>query len=176
MEKVINGSHRRKHIIEMLKQSEGPLSGTILGKENEVSRQVIVQDIALLRATNKKILSTNKGYILFRDDTKEKAKRIVCVLHKDTDILREFECIVDCGAKVLDVVVEHEIYGQVSADLLIQNRQDAISFVEQMKQCKSKALSCLTNGVHYHTIEADDEIMLDRAEASLKEAGFLVNE
>ena len=173
---MLTGEERRRELIRVLEQSSKAVSGTDLAKQFDVSRQVIVQDIALLRATNKKILSTNKGYILFRDDTKEKAKRIVCVLHKDTDILREFECIVDCGAKVLDVVVEHEIYGQVSADLLSQNRQDAISFVEQMKQCKSKALSCLTNGVHYHTIEADDEIMLDRAEASLKEAGFLVNE
>ena len=173
---MLTGEERRRELIRVLEQSSKAVSGTDLAKQFDVSRQVIVQDIALLRATNKKILSTNKGYIFFRDDTKEKAKRIVCVLHKDTDILREFECIVDCGAKVLDVVVEHEIYGQVSADLLIQNRQDAISFVEQMKQCKSKALSCLTNGVHYHTIEADDEIMLDRAEASLKEAGFLINE
>ena len=173
---MLTGEERRRELIRVLEQSSKAVSGTDLAKQFDVSRQVIVQDIALLRATNKKILSTNKGYILFRDDTKEKAKRIVCVLHKDTDILREFECIVDCGAKVLDVVVEHEIYGQVSADLLIQNRQDAISFVEQMKQCKSKALSCLTDGVHYHTIEADDEIMLDRAEASLKKAGFLINE
>ena len=173
---MLTGEERRRELIRVLEQSSKAVSGTDLAKQFDVSRQVIVQDIALLRATNKKILSTNKGYILVRDDTKEKSKRIVCVLHKDSDILREFECIVDCGAKVLDVVVEHEIYGQVSADLLIQNRQDAISFVEQMKQCKSKALSCLTNGVHYHTIEADDEIMLDRAEASLKEAGFLVNE
>ena len=173
---MLTGEERRRELIRVLEQSSKAVSGTDLAKQIDVSRHVIVQDIALLRATNKKILSTNKGYILFRDDTKEKAKRIVCVLHKDTDILREFECIVDCGAKVLDVVVEHEIYGQVSADLLIQNRQDAISFVEQMKQCKSKALSCLTDGVHYHTIEADDEIMLDRAEASLKEAGFLINE
>ena len=134
-----------------------------------------MQDIALLRATNKKILSTNKGYILFRDDEKTKAKRIVCVLHKDTDILKEFECIVDCGAKVLDVVVEHEIYGQVSVDLLIQNRQDALSFVEQLRNCKSKSLSCLTDGVHYHTLEADSEAMLDCAEAALKEAGFLLS-
>lgn len=170
---MLTGEERRKELIRVLEQSNKAVSGTDLAKQFEVSRQVIVQDIALLRATNKKILSTNKGYILFRDDEKTKAKRIVCVLHKDTDILKEFECIVDCGAKVLDVVVEHEIYGQVSVDLLIQNRQDALSFVEQLRNCKSKSLSCLTDGVHYHTLEADSEAMLDCAEAALKEAGFL---
>ncbi|MBQ9969418.1 MAG: transcription repressor NadR [Oscillospiraceae bacterium] len=172
---MLTGEERRKELIRVLEQSNKAVSGTDLAKQFEVSRQVIVQDIALLRATNKKILSTNKGYILFRDDEKTKAKRIVCVLHKDTDILKEFECIVDCGAKVLDVVVEHEIYGQVSVDLLIQNRQDALSFVEQLRNCKSKSLSCLTDGVHYHTLEADSEAMLDCAEAALKEAGFLLS-
>lgn len=172
---MLTGEERRKELIRVLEQSNKAVSGTDLAKQFEVSRQVIVQDIALLRATNKKILSTNKGYILFRDDEKTKAKRIVCVLHKDTDILKEFECIVDCGAKVLDVVVEHEIYGQVSVDLLIQNRQDALSFVEQLRNCKSKSLSCLTDGVHYHTLEADSEAMLDSAEAALKEAGFLLS-
>ena len=172
---MLTGEERRKELIRVLEQSNKAVSGTDLAKQFEVSRQGIVQDIALLRATNKKILSTNKGYILFRDDEKTKAKRIVCVLHKDTDILKEFECIVDCGAKVLDVVVEHEIYGQVSVDLLIQNRQDALSFVEQLRNCKSKSLSCLTDGVHYHTLEADSEAMLDCAEAALKEAGFLLS-
>lgn len=172
---MLTGEERRRELIHVLEQCKRAVSGTDLAKQFDVSRQVIVQDIALLRATNKKILSTNKGYILFREDSKEKAKRIVCVSHKDTDIMKEFECIVDYGAKLLDVVVEHELYGQVSVDLLIQNRQDAINFVEQLKNCKSRSLSCLTDGVHYHTLEADSEEMLDRAEAALKQAGFLLN-
>ncbi len=172
---MLTGEERRKELIHVLEICDKAVSGTDLAKQFDVSRQVIVQDIALLRATNKKILSTNKGYILFREEEKTKAKRIVCVTHKDTEILKEFECIVDCGAKVLDVVVEHEIYGQVSVDLLIQNRQDALNFVEQLKNCKSKSLSCLTDGVHYHTLEADSETMLDNAEAALKNAGFLLN-
>ena len=133
-----------------------------------------MQDIALLRATNKKILSTNKGYILFRDDEKTKAKRIVCVLHKDTDILKEFECIVDCGAKVLDVVVEHEIYGQISVELVIRSMEDAEKFVGQLEKCQSKSLNILTGGVHYHTIEAPSVRVLDAVERALDEAGYLV--
>lgn len=173
---MLTGEERRKELVKVLEHSSKAVSGTDLAKQFEVSRQVIVQDIALLRATNKKILSTNKGYLLFREEKTEKAKRIVCVCHSDADILTEFECIVDCGARVLDVVVEHELYGQVSVDLLIQNRQDALAFVEQMKQCKSRALSCLTDGLHYHTIEAETEQMLDNAEAALKKAGILIEE
>lgn len=171
---MLTGEERRKELVTVLEHSSKTVSGTDLAKQFEVSRQVIVQDIALLRATNKKILSTNKGYLLFREEKMDKAKRIICVSHDDKDILKEFECIVDCGAKVLDVVVEHEIYGQVSVDLLIQNRQDAVAFVEQMKHCKSRALSCLTDGVHYHTIEAETEQMLDNAEAALRKAGILM--
>ena len=88
--------------------------------------------------------------------------------------MKEFQCIVDYGAKVLDVVVEHDLYGQISVDLLIQSRQDALNFVEQLKHCQSKSLSLLTEGIHYHTVEADSEAILDSVEAALKEAGILI--
>ena len=172
---MLTGEERRKQLVAVLEKSTKAVSGTDLAKQFEVSRQVIVQDIALLRATNKNILSTNKGYILFREDGKaKKAKRIVRVCHKDEEIMQEFQCIVDYGAKVLDVVVEHDIYGQISVDLLIQSRQDAASFVEQLKNCQSKSLNILTDGVHYHTIEADSEDILDLVENALTNAGFMV--
>jgi len=172
---VLTGEERRKQLIATLSQNEKAISGTDLARQFAVSRQVIVQDIALLRATNKNILSTNKGYILFREDEKgKKVQRSVRVLHSDEDILKEFQCIVDYGAKVLDVVVEHELYGQISVDLLIQSRQDAVNFVEQMKKCQSKSLNILTDGIHYHTVEADSEEILDMVENALKDAGILV--
>ena len=172
---MLTGAERRKQLIKVLENSEKAISGTDLAKQFTVSRQVIVQDIALLRATNKNILSTNKGYILFREDEKDKkVQRSMCVQHSDEDILTEFQYIVDYGAKVLDVVVEHEVYGQISVDLLIQSRQDAVNFVEQMKNCQSKSLNILTDGVHYHTVEADSEEILDKVEAALKNAGILV--
>ena len=172
---MLTGEERRKQLEDVLENSTKAVSGTDLAKQFEVSRQVIVQDIALLRATNKNILSTNKGYILFREDEKQKkAQRILRVFHKDKDIMKEFQCIVDYGAKVLDVVVEHDLYGQISVDLLIQSRQDALNFVEQLKHCQSKSLSLLTEGIHYHTVEADSEAILDSVEAALKEAGILI--
>ncbi|MGN0664048.1 MAG: transcription repressor NadR [Negativibacillus sp.] len=173
---MLTGDERRKALIQVLENSTKAVSGTDLAKQFEVSRQVIVQDIALLRATNKNILSTNKGYVLFRENEKEqKAKRIVRVQHSDEDILKEFQCVVDYGARVLDVVVEHELYGQISVDLLIQSRQDAANFVEQLRSCKTKPLNVLTNGIHYHTIEADSEQILDAVTEALRTAGFLAD-
>lgn len=171
---MLSGEERRQELIRVLTERNKAISGADLAKRFSVSRQVIVQDIALLRATNKNILSTNRGYLLFREADKAPCpKRSVRVFHRDEDILQEFYCVVDYGARILDVVVEHELYGQISVDLLIQNRQDAQQFAQQLAACSSKSLNILTDGVHYHTLEADREEALDRAEEALDRAGFL---
>ena len=54
---------RRKEILNIIKYNMEPVSGSALAKKLNVSRQVIVQDIALLRAENNDIISTHKGYI-----------------------------------------------------------------------------------------------------------------
>lgn len=171
----MNAKERRNEIIDILKKEQTPLSGTELAKRLGVSRQVVVQDIALLRAVNKNILSTNKGYLLFGDQKSDKVRRSICVCHKDEEILDEFFAVVDCGGRVLDVVVEHEIYGQIMVDLIINSRQDAIAYMEQRRDKNAKPLNILTNGVHYHTIEADSEETLDRIEERLKELGFFIS-
>lgn len=168
----MNAEERRKEILTILKNERAPLSGTELAGRLNVSRQVIVQDIALLRAVNKNILSTNKGYLLFDEQKSGKVRRSVCVCHKDDEILDEFFAVVDCGGRVLDVVVEHEIYGQITVDLIINNRQDAVSYMEKTRDRNAKPLNILTNGVHYHTIEADSEATLDRIEERLKDLGI----
>lgn len=168
----MNSEERRKRILDILKEEHAPLSGTELAKRLEVSRQVVVQDIALLRAVNKNILSTNKGYLLFDDGSFGKVRRSVCVCHKDEDILDEFYAVVDCGGRVLDVVVEHEIYGQITVDLIINNRQDAIAYVEKTRDKNTKPLNILTDGIHYHTIEAENEEILDQIEDRLKKLGI----
>lgn len=172
---MMNGEERRDLIIKVLEESRKPISGTELAKQFDVSRQVIVQDIALLRAINKNILATNKGYVLFREqDQLGKFQRTVRVCHKDSEILEEFACILDFGARILDCTVEHEIYGQISVELVIRNVEDARKFVEQLENCKSKSLNILTGGIHYHTIEAASERVLDAVERALDEAGYLV--
>ena len=61
---MTEGGKRRDGILSLLEESDTPLSGTELAHRFKVSRQVIVQDIALLRAEDKKILSTYRGYVL----------------------------------------------------------------------------------------------------------------
>ena len=129
----MDGDKRRKEIMELLNTEKDPLSGTSLAKRLGVSRQVIVQDIALLRATNRNILSTNRGYILYgKQEDKLTCKRVVAVKHTDEQMRDELYCIVDAGAKVLDVIVEHELYGQISVDLFINSRRDVDEFMEKL--------------------------------------------
>lgn len=172
---MLSGEDRRAEIIRILENSEKPVSGTELAAKLAVSRQVIVQDIALLRAVNKNILATNKGYVVFREKSQcEKIRRTVCVCHSDEEILDEFYCVIDFGAKLLDCTVEHEIYGQISVELEIESKEDAEKFVGQLKNTRDKSLNILTGGIHYHTIEAANKRILDTVERALDEAGYLV--
>ena len=170
----MEGEMRREQLVQLLKQASAPVSGTDLAKRLGVSRQVIVQDIALLRAVNKNILSTNKGYILYAPEISiGRVKRNYAVSHTKEEIRDELYTIVDCGGKVLDVVVEHDIYGQITADLILCNRLDVDEFVERIENSKSRPLKVLTDGEHWHTVEADSERMLDKIEEELKKKGYL---
>ena len=171
----MEGDTRRKKVLEILSRENRPRSGTELAGMMGVSRQVIVQDIALLRASYKNILSTNKGYILFEEEKKPKfCRRSVKVKHKNEEIMEELNMIVDCGARVLDVVVEHDIYGQITVDLIINNRADVEAFVQKVEENKTRPLNELTEGIHFHTIEAESEEILNKVMRRLKEAGFLL--
>lgn len=170
----MEGQERREKLIEILRNAETPISGTALAKDLGVSRQIIVQDIALLRAVNKNILSTTKGYILYYQE-KQKVNRCYLVKHTTDQIEDELCAIVDNGGKVLDVIVTHEIYGEISTDLIIQNRQDVYDFVEKVRSKNTVPLKELTDGVHLHTVEADSETNLDKIEKILKEKGYLLS-
>lgn len=169
----MEGDSRREKIVEMLNSSVEPLSGATLAKKLNVSRQVIVQDIALLRAYDKNILSTNKGYILYQPAGGRVLKRTVAVKHTDEQMQDELYTIVDCGARVLDVVVEHEVYGQITVDLLLRSRQDVDEFIRKIGSSKAQPLKALTNGEHFHTLEADSEEVLAKAEECLRVRGYL---
>jgi len=171
----VTGEERRKKIIEMLQNSDEPVSGTELAKRLNVSRQVIVQDIALLRAVNRNIISTTKGYILYYQEI-QKVNRCYLVRHTDEQIEDELCTIVDNGGKVLDVIVMHEIYGEISTGLIIKNRQDVYDFVEKLKAHRTIPLKDLTGGIHLHTVEADSEGILDSIEKKLREKGYLLED
>ncbi len=170
----MDGDKRRRKILQFLVEAKEPVTGHMLAGEFDVSRQIIVQDIALLRVQNKNILSTNKGYFMYHnEDTANKHERVFRVKHTSDQILDEFFTIVDLGGHVLDLFVEHEIYGQIQVDLIINNRVDAKDFYEKLKNSSAAPLSLLTDGYHYHTVEADTEQLLEYIENALKEKGFM---
>ena len=166
---------RRASILQLLQGNGSPLSGTALAKMLGVTRQIIVQDIALIRADNHNILSTNKGYI-YRTETEKTSqpKRVFYVKHTTEEVLDEFLTVLELGGTMLDVAVEHEIYGQIRVDLLIETEQDARDFVDRLAHCKDNPLKVLTDDCHYHTITAPSEKLLDLIEEALMKKGFLL--
>lgn len=167
------GEERRKKLLELISNTAEPLSGSALAKQLGVSRQVIVQDIALLRAIDKNIISTAKGYLLYQQDAK-KSRRCFSVYHTTEQIEDELCTVVDLGGSILDVFVEHEIYGIITVDLNLKNRRDVMEFVERVRTNKTVPLKELTAGRHTHTIEADTEEVLDAIEAEFLKKGYLV--
>ena len=171
----MTGEERRTQLLNLLKNQDSPLSGTVLANEFHVSRQVIVQDIALMRAENHHILSTNRGYLYRREECQpSQPKRVFFVRHTDEQVLTEFMAVIELGGKILDVVVEHEIYGQIRVDLLIENAHDAREFHEKMKKSKDSPLMVLTGDCHYHTITAPSEKLLDLIGQELDDRGYLL--
>ena len=148
------------------------MSGENLAKKFDVTRQVIVQDIAILRASGKDIVSTNRGYYL----NEERTQKVFKVKHSDKDINKELNAIVDLGGRVKDVIVHHKVYGEIKKDLNCSSRRDVKIFLEKMKEEKSKPLDVLTGGVHYHTVVTENEAVIEEIELVLKELGFLIEE
>ena len=171
----MTGEERRANILKRLQETDTPLSGTALAKEFHVSRQIIVQDIALMRAENNGIVSTNKGYLLRSQKTENtQPKRVFFVKHATEQVLEEFKIILELGGKILDVAVEHEIYGQICVDLLIETESDAEEFHNKLISCRDNPLKVLTDDCHYHTVCAPSEKLLDLIEGELRRKGFLL--
>lgn len=166
----MNGADRRDKILDILNSTKEPVPGVALSKELSVSRQVIVQDIALLRANGTDIFSTNRGYII--NENKE-CIRVFKVIHKEDEVEEELSLIVDFGGKVNDVFVYHKIYGVLRADMNIKSRKDIRSYMEELSTGKSTLLMNVTSGYHYHTVVADDEQTLDMIQEELAKKGFL---
>ena len=166
----MNGRERRNKIIQMLSESNEALSGKELAGILDVSRQVIVQDIALLRAQDHEILSTNQGYLLTGE---KKISRVFKVVHSDKEVEEELKLIVDYGGHVEDVFVYHKIYGIVRADLHIASRNDIREFLGDLKNGHSALLKNITSDYHYHTVSAPSEKLLDLIQGKLQERGFL---
>lgn len=166
----MTADERRKLILETLRNSERPCNASVLAETYGVSRQVIVTDIALLRAGGVAINATPRGYILERE-VEGIVRRIAC-RHNSLDTAKELYIIVDNGCTVLDVVVEHPVYGELTGALQLKSRYDVGQFISKSSQ--STPLSLLTDGVHLHTISCPDEETFERVCEALKAERFLL--
>ena len=160
----MKGEERRKQLLNILSSSNNPVSGGTLAKELNVSRQIIVQDISLLRANGATIFSTNKGYLLQED---RKYSRVFKVYHTDDQVEEELSTIVDAGGQIRDVFVYHKVYGVLKADMGIKSRRDIRAYMEEI------STGNVTSGYHYHTIDAESEEILDAIQEELQQKGFL---
>lgn len=166
----MTGADRREQMLKLLGSSKEPVSGTALAKKLGVSRQVIVQDIALLRAADHNILSTNKGYILLKAGICE---RIFKVRHTVEEIEDELTTIVDYGGKIVDVFVYHKIYGVVKAPMNIKTRKDIYEYIHTLNSGISSPLLKITDNFHYHTVHAESDGVLDQIQKELEKKGYL---
>lgn len=163
---------RRNDILRVMTESNRPVTGTELSTLFSVSRQVIVQDIALLRARGFPVIATPRGYMIL---VKRKAMctRVFYCLHDPEELERELKTIIKLGGRVLDVVVEHPVYGEFRAELMLDALYQVDVFVARLNAASAMPLSSLTSGAHFHTVETDDEQTLFNIERALDEAGFL---
>ena len=170
----MSGEDRRKEITELLIKGSEPISATTLAKKFSVTRQIIVADIALLRASGHRIVSDYKGYSLEKVQPGEGLAKMIAVKHTQNEVAEELYAVVDNGAKVLDIIVEHSLYGKISADLGISSRYEVDNFVENLSKTGANPLSMLTEGIHIHTLLVKDEETFERIKEKLRVLGILI--
>lgn len=163
---------RKAAIIEAIRTSEAPVSASALARKLHVSRQIIVGDIALIRASGTQIIATPRGYVWERSNAGSERK--IAVLHAPQQMREELYTIVDQGAEVVDVIVEHPTYGQLVGQLQLSSRYDVDQFIDRMQG--NEPLSQLTHGVHLHTIRCRDAAVFERVENALRKKGLLYEE
>ena len=169
----MKADERRKEIAGFLLSEKRAVSGGELSEKFGVSRQIIVQDIAVLKAAGYEILSTHNGY--FIQDT-PLAERVFKLRHTTEQTEDELNTIVDLGGTVVDVFVWHKVYGKVAANLNIFSRLHVKQFIEGIRSGKSTELMGITGGYHYHTVRAEKEDILERIAEVLSEKGYIAPE
>lgn len=170
----MNSKERRIKIQKQLYLSKKPIKGNELAKKFNITRQVVVKDIAILRAEGVNIIATPEGYIF--NDGNNSFKRVFAMNHSENDIKDELEIIIKYGGKVEDIIVEHPLYGEIKAMIMIKTLYDVNKFLKSFSESKAMPLSILTEGVHLHTISAETNEILDIIEQELKYRGFVLHE
>jgi hypothetical protein len=153
------------------------VTGSELSSLLGVSRQAIVNDVAILRASGEPIVGSPQGYLLAkRESTVGEPNAIIACKHGRDGARRELEILVDHGITVVDVVVEHALYGEVHANLMVSSRTDVERYAGRLLSQDAQPLSSLTGGVHLHNLHAPTPDALDAAKRELREEGFLLED
>lgn len=166
----MTAAQRRSTIYEQLTRADAPISATALAQRFSVTRQVVVGDIALLRAEGHRITATPRGYMI---PSETGLLRTIACHHSGGDTQKELFAMVDCGCTVLDVIVEHPVYGQLTAPLALSSRYDVEQFVQRMADSHAQPISALTDGVHLHTLSCPSEDAFAHLKATLQSMGML---
>ena len=170
----MEAASRRQAILDRLRSADRPVSASALAAGLNVSRQIIVGDIALLRAGGAEISATPRGYVLPR--ATDGITRTIACRHTLAQTGQELNILVDNGCTVLDVIVEHPVYGQLTGQLQISSRYDVEQFLARIRDSDAAPLSMLTGGLHLHTLCCPNEDAYTRACAALKAAGLLLDD
>lgn len=171
---IVEAKERRRVLLEKLREAEEPLTGTWLAKELGVSRQVIVGDFAILRAAGNVVYATPQGYLLPPVEYTKMIKATLACKHDRDGLEKELAIIIDHGGKVLDVIVEHSLYGELKANLMLASRRELAEFLRNLDDSKAEQLSSITAGVHLHTVEVPNEEVLGEIKEELKRKGILM--
>lgn len=167
--------NRRKKILEAIGMSDAPITGSELSTLLNVTRQVVVQDIALLRAGGTPIVATPSGYMMIDITMKTRPIKVFTCRHETLEEAKtELMIIVENGGKVRDVIIEHPIYGEISGTLMLSTTQAVNNLIGRLRQKDSMMLSSVTDGIHMHTVEAASEETLVSIEKKLLDAGILL--
>ncbi|OBR93545.1 MULTISPECIES: transcription repressor NadR [Clostridium] len=171
----MDSKKRRIYIKEILEKNDEPQKGHILAEKLGVTRQIIVKDIAILRAEGKDIIATPDGYLIPKAE-KNLIKAVIAVSHETSEIEDELKTIVKFGGKVQDVIVEHPLYGEIKSMLMIKNLYDVENFINKIEQYKAEPLLILTGGVHLHTIVAENDDIIKNIKRELKEKKYMISD
>lgn len=166
----MTAAQRRTAIYKQLTAAQTPISATALAQQFSVTRQVVVGDIALLRAEGHSITATPRGYMI---PAETGLRRTIACHHSGEDTQKELFAMVDCGCTVVDVIVEHPVYGQLTAPLALSSRYDVEQFIHRMKTSHAQPISALTGGVHLHTLSCPSEAVFAHRKETLADMGML---
>lgn len=163
---------RRASIAAFLLSKTEAVPGASLSKSFGVSRQIIVQDIAALKAKGYEIRATHFGYVLQKSPLTERVFEVFHTREKTED---ELKLIVSLGGIVVDVYVWHKVFGKIRAELNLYDTAGIEAFISGVRDGTSVELMSLTGGHHYHTVCADSEQTLEQIAVALREQGYIAS-